>query len=351
MRKISELSKEEEQRALDIHRRAIFINCQDSSGPIEWTEAYVAKLKRGGVTVENICSTAPSIYIGFAETVRRICDRYDFLTRLGDKLTHVVTVKEIEAAKKNGKLAIILGTQNAETIEDDVRLLGPLQKLGVRIIQLTYQRRNFIGDGCGEKGDAGLSDFGVQVVEQMNKLGLVIDLSHVGRRTTLDVMKVTKDPVIFSHSNSRKVSDTVRNITDEQIKSLAAVGGVMGISQCPPHVRMPPPRTTVEEYLNHVDYVVDLVGVDHVGIGLDNDEGFWGGIGVEDSRKHFEESKILHPEIWGTTTWDCGTTQGLEVDNLANITRGLVARGYSDQEIEKVLGGNFLRVFKRVWGS
>lgn len=349
MRKISELNKEEEQRAFEIHKRSIFINAMEASGLIEWNDRYLSKLKEGGVNAENVCATAPSIHLDFSEAVKRICNWYDLFEKFKDKIMLAASTEDIEIAKRDGKIALILGFQNGEPIEDELRFLKVFQKLGVRIIQLTYQRRNFIGNGCGERKDSGLSNFGVKVVEEMNALGLVIDLSHVGIATTLDTMEISKDPVIFSHSNSRSISDTVRNLTDEQIQILAEKEGVIGISNCPPHVRMPPPRATIEEYLDHIDYITKLVGVDHVGIGLDNDESFWGGVGVEEAKKHFLEAKQLFPEIWGTSTLDTWTTEGLYPSEWINITKGLVARGYSDQEIEKILGRNFLRVFKKVW--
>jgi microsomal dipeptidase-like Zn-dependent dipeptidase len=230
-------------------------------------------------------------------------------------------------------------------------MLEVYHALGIRFMQLTYQRRNLVGDGCGERTNAGLSKFGVEVVKELNRLGIVIDLSHVGVRTTLETIELSAHPVAVTHSGVRALCDTVRNKTDEELKALAARGGVIGI----------PPKsgfltenglregTTIDDYIKHIDYVADLVGIDHVGIGTD----------VGDERKYTVERMSAfnqrYPEVAiidGDLRTEVMHTAGLQSPGtLYNITAGLVRRGYSDADIRKVLGENFARVFREVWGA
>jgi len=220
--------------------------------------------------------------------------------------------------------------------------------LGVRIMQLTYQYRNLVGDGSGEPGNAGLSRFGHALIRRMNELGIVIDLAHVGGRTTVEAIQASRHPAIVSHSGVRALCDTVRNKTDEEIRVLAAKGGVIGI---PPKSGFLRPDglargTTIDDYIDHIDYVRRLVGIDHVGIGTD----------VGDDRKyskeHLREFHSKFPEVGmidDSLRTDLIHTRGLDTPaKLPNITAGLVRRGYRDDEIAKVLGGNFLRVFRVV---
>lgn len=231
-------------------------------------------------------------------------------------------------------------------------------------MQLTYQWANLIGDGCGSRRArySGLTDFGVLVVERMNKVGMLIDLSHCGYKTTLDTVEMSKDPVAFTHTNVKAINDMLRCKDDEELKAVAETEGVIGITGVARFIRKEAPRegATIEHFLDHIDYVVDLVGSDHVGIGLDMGEGkteemFFG------VHKHLYNAKKTN-KFWGWTTaaiwiptgedWSLKHYYPFGLDSyskIPNITKGLVARGYSDQEIIKILGQNWLRLFKRVW--
>lgn len=341
MKKYFELGKEEEQRVLEIQRKAIIVNAMESTYSVHpqimFSNEYFQKLKSVGITC-GIVTDAHAPTHNFIETIKRMCVSYGYIDQ--NKISMATTVEDIKRAKEEGKVALVRGFQNATPIEYDLDLLTVFHRLGVRVIGLMYNERNLLGDGCEEKTDCGLSKFGTQAVEEMNKLGILIDLSHVGYRSSMDAMETSKDPVIFSHSNARALSDHYRNITDEQIKALAEKDGVMGIAVFTPLVGKI--NSNIENYLDHIDYVVKLVGVDHVGIGLDFIEGL--------TREEFEALKS-RPEL-------ALLLRGLELETVSiirsiteftNITRGLVARGYSDEEIQKILGGNFLRVFEKVW--
>ncbi|CAH0343944.1 hypothetical protein BCI9360_00171 [Bacillus sp. CECT 9360] len=175
----------------------------------------------------------------------------------------------------------------------------------------------------------GITHFGVQLIEEAEKLGMIIDVSHLNDEGFWNVVEIAKKPIIASHSNSRLLADTMRNLTDEQIKAIASKGGVVGINAVSIIVAMEDENSDLEHYLNHIDHMVDLVGIDHVGIGLDLCNDFFKYMSPDDlvsmPRKPFD------------------VIDGHQ--NLPRLIEGLIKRGYKDQELEKILGGNLLRIF------
>lgn len=342
---IDQLGDAQWERARSLHRDAIVINALDSTRIAQGDEVYIGKIKRSGVTATNHTVSATE---GLVDTMQSIVDWWHVYARFPEDIIVGRNFEDIERAKHEDKVAVFLGFQDTSPIEGHLHMLEIYSALGIRFIQLTYQRRNLVGDGCGERTNAGLSTFGLQVVRELNRLGIVIDLSHVGIRTTLDAIEHSEDPVTVTHSGVRALVDTPRNKTDEEIKALAARGGVIGI---PPKSGFLKAKglsegTTIEDYVAHIDYVADLVGVDHVGIGTD----------VGDERKYTKERMMAfnskYPEVAiidENLRTDLMHTEGLQSPGtLYNITAGLVARGYSDDDIKKVLGGNFMRVFRHV---
>jgi membrane dipeptidase len=205
------------------------------------------------------------------------------------------------------------------------------------MITLAWIHRNLTSDSVFEVSNAGLSEFGVEVVKEMNRLGMVVDVSHLSSQGFQDVIETSADPVIASHSNARSVCDHPRNLTDDQIKALAEKEGVIGLNLWYPTKERP---VTADHLLNNVDKMVDLVGAKHVGIGLDLNENY---------------PNEIYRKVWAGTifSFDFGDTfpRGLEsMSKLPTITKGLVERGYSDEEILNILGQNFLRLFRRVFG-
>ena len=212
------------------------------------------------------------------QAVRELADWFHRLREFEpSKLRLVRSVQEIRKAKQDGAVAVILGSQGAGFLGLDLSTLDFFERVGMRTMQPTYQRRNQFGSGCGEKKDDGLSSLGVEWVEAMNRLGMVISLSHVGYRTSMDVLEVSKDPVVFDHSNPKALCNHMRNITDEQIRTCAEKGGVIGLTPLRMFVSdmKKPSELGMDDYLKHVDYVVKLVGANHVGIGLDFAEGHY----------------------------------------------------------------------------
>jgi len=337
-----ELKSVEDEKAWEIHKKAIII---DGCVLPLFNPDSVQRMMDGGLT--GACVTVPSIdsskpIPGFRSALEHIADRHHWIEQNSDKTLLASNATDIEKAKREGKVAIILANQNADIIEGNLRFLNIFHNLGVKICQLTYNYKNEIGDGAYERTDGGLSNFGIDVVKEMNRLNMLIDLSHVGKSTTKETLELSKDPVITSHANIKSLCDHARNKTDEQIKALAEKGGLMGITVFATFYKTKDnTQPTIENLVDCIEYVVDLVGINHVGIGTDLDEYMtkqrWASY-----RRTF--SKFVTPEA--------PYVRGLEnVESYFNLTKGLVARGYSEQEIMKILGGNFLRIFKEVCGN
>lgn len=327
------LNKSEEERARELYKKAIVI---DSLNASIMSDEYFQKMRKGGITATNYTI---AMMHNMSETIKRTMDFNDLIEDQSEKVVLGTTAQDVARAKQEGKVAIFLGFQNIAPLENDLRTLGLYHHLGVRIVQLSYHFRNAVADGGGERTDSGLSLFGVSLVKEMNRLGIVMDLAHVGKNSVLEAVEASEDPAIASHSNPRTLVDAFQNKSDEEIKALAEKGGVIGITAFPRLVSKEPDKCTLDDLLNFIDYVSDLVGVNHVGIGLDFAEGW-----AEYPPTRMNLIKI-DKRIY---TWP----KGIEtVTRFPNIARGLVARGYSDNEINKVLGQNFLRVFKRVFGK
>lgn len=350
-RKISELTKEEEMQALQLHHNAIFIDGADVPALSVWNEAYLESIRQGGLTcgVKTVVISEvrlekyTRVLFDQAQALRKIGDCHRLIHEHSDRVLLATSVADIERAKREGKYAMLLAFQDPTPIGgEDVTILHAYYALGLRVMMLSYNRRTLLADGCGEKTNAGLSRLGVQVVEEMNRLGMVIDLTHVGRASTLETIELSKHPVIFSHSNVRALVDSPINKTDEEITALARKGGVIGACASAPRLKKGG-EATIEDFLDHIDYMVNLAGEDHVGIGLD--------VSAHYTPEHTRLFQIINPQ-WSIAQTNRHTAQGLEQPNLyPNITKGLIARNYSGSQIEKILGLNFIRVFRTVFGK
>jgi len=347
LRGYKEITQTEEEKAVGLHAKAIVID--GSNVPIvdnfldkSITDGYFERLEAGGVTASNI--TVPyDVQADSKQALREFLEHRQWLARSSERAGLALRADDIEKAKSEHRTVIVFGPQNALLLDQQIDLLRVFYDMGLRVLQLTYNTRNFVGDGCLEKENAGLSNFGVELVEEMNRLGVLIDLSHCGERTTLDAIEHSGKPVVFSHAGADAVFSHPRNKRDEEIKAMAEKGGVIGVS---PYIVFltdwqSGPRPTLDMMLDQIDYVSNLVGTDHVGIGSDvNDR--------NETRRAWYIKEF--PERLGKT-YRGDYPEGFEhsLAYFPNITRGLVARGYSDQEIVKILGSNFLRVFREVW--
>ncbi|SET69764.1 dipeptidase [Paenibacillus sp. NFR01] len=261
-------------------------------------------------------------------------------------LIKALTAEDIRRAKREGKKAGIVTAQETDGIGRNLELLDALHAFGLRILQLTYNNQNLVGSGCAEQANGGLSNYGRRFVERLNKLGVIVDTGHCGKQTTLDACALSQAPVIASHTGAEAVYPHMRCKSDEEIRAIAATGGVIGVFAMPWFVHHDPQHTTLDHVLDHIDYMVQLVGSDHVGIGTD-----WPMSDTLWSLIYFKEH--VAPKL-GFAKGDgpsSETVAGLErYGHFINFTRGLVARGYSDGDIARIMGGNWLGVFEQICG-
>jgi membrane dipeptidase len=229
---------------------------------------------------------------------------------------------DIECAKQEGKVAGILSLEGAEGLEGDLGVLRMLYRLGVRWIGLTWNHRNQAADGLGElRTGGGLTEFGVQLVREMNRLGMLVDIAHLAPAGVRDVLATSQAPVIASHANAHALCPVPRNLSDEQLEGVAETGGMVGVTYVPDFIRVGDAPATLDGLIDHIDHIVHTVGIDHVGLGSDFD-----GFG--------------DPPPAGLEDVSC----------VPNLTVRLLERGYSDQDAQKILGGNWLRVIRQVLG-
>ncbi len=349
-----ELSEEEEARAMDLHRKSIIFDShlhggvlpEDPSDYEDWVKSARPEMGYEGIKKAGLTACID----GFAsqghvwkmdEVVREIGLRWCDMDHNYDKVIRALRAEDVRRAKKENKTAVFVGIENAEMIGNDLDGIDMLYGLGLRAMGLCYFKRNLVGDGRTERTDSGLSNFGIQVIERMNKLGMIVDLIHSGERTTLEAIEVSKDPVMISHTGARGVHPG-RMATDEEIQAVATKGGLIGIHSGV-GILSSANRQSVEDMINHIDYCVKLVGVDHVAIGSD---GYFG----DNLALHAHLIKVL--AIDGSyISFNAPYMEGMEnPSEWPNITRALVKRGYSDQDIQKIIGGNTLKIIEKVVG-
>jgi membrane dipeptidase len=311
-----------------------------------------------GVAAINVTLASPEARKGdstegwtFERTIESIDEWHEAIVRHGDEtnaLMPVLDVDDILRAKQEGRVGIIFGTQGAGYwIDREFLLLRTAHRLGVRIIGISYQRRTIYMDGAGEKSNAGISTVGEALVDELNRLGIVIDLSHSAERSALEIIERSSQPIIFSHNNPRTLSPVPENITDREIDAVAANGGVIGIScfspDCMPDYRNPE-HPDVDDYVRHLDYVVERIGPDHVGLGLD--------YAYKRRQEDLDLHNVQYGDILPEQRVETVQVQGLTyAPEIVNVTSRLLRLGYPEDAIAKILSGNFLRVFRTVWGS
>lgn len=249
---------------------------------------------------------------------------------------------DLDQAKAQGKIAVIMGLQNADQFRE-AKEVKKFYQLGLRCAQLTYNSQNWIGSGSTDRIDGGVSDFGVEIIKAMNEAGMLIDVSHSGDRTTLDAIELSPKPIAVTHSNCRALNNHPRLKTDEAIQKLGAKGGVMGITGVRMFVRDKDP-TTIEHIVDHIDHVVKLVGIEHVGIGSDCDLNGYDDMPADQNkmlRASYKSSYAFREKL---------DTDGFDhPKKVFDLTEALIKRGYSDDNITAVLGGNFRRLLGATW--
>lgn len=250
----------------------------------------------------------------------------------------VETVDDIHSARAEGKLALTFDLEGMNALNGDVGMVDLYYRLGVRHMLFAYNRNNAAGGGCHDE-DTGLTPFGKDVIREMNRVGMVVDCSHCSWRTSMEAMELSTAPVIYSHANARELCDHERNIRDDQIKACAATGGVIGVTGVGRFLG--PNGPTVEHLVEHIDHMVELVGPEHVGFGMDS---------------VLHEHKINQPwpagrsrVYWPEGQYPDSGTGYVGPEAVPHMTQALMDRGYDEGAIRGILGENFLRVASQVW--
>lgn len=330
--------------ASKLHSESIVI---DAVCPLPMDEPrYLDWYREGGVTAlaPTIASTESA-----REAIKRLAVWHRILHERDD-LVLVRQVKDIEIAKQSRKLGIYLHFQGTDPIEDDLNLVDLYKGLGVGIIQLTYNVKNRVGDGCEERTDAGLSRFGVRLVERLNNARVIVDCTHTGLRTSLEAIERSAAPVVLSHSNASSVHANPRNVPDVLIDAIAQSGGLIGIVGFPSMVAAEL-RPTLDHLIAHIDAIVARVGIEHVGLGLDYYAGQAGVASDEEAMAIY--NKAVESGVWSTAypSPPHYYPSGIETPRtLSKLTERLLQRGYGELEVRKILGGNWMRVMSAVWG-
>jgi membrane dipeptidase len=254
------------------------------------------------------------------EVLRQVDAFYHMVGQTREQFVVATTAGAVEQARAEGKVAGILGMEGTEPLADELGLLRVFHRLGVRVVGLTWNRRNPVGDGVLVADAHGLTDFGRTVVREVFRLGMVLDVAHLAAPGVRDVVKMAEGPVVNSHANAHALCGSPRNLTDAQLDALAATGGVVCATFVPDFIATFPARASLERLLDHIDHIVRRIGVEHVGLGSD-----------------FEGYDAVMP--------------GLEdVTCLPTLTAGLAAHGYDEPAIRSILGLNLLRVFRQLAG-
>ncbi|MGI5836073.1 MAG: dipeptidase [Chloroflexota bacterium] len=349
-------SRDLEEHTRALHEKAfVFDACFSTPGFFRDERAEIQAFLDGGVNGGN--ATVAEFSHNFTRAIDSIFRHKKLAERNSDQVSFCGSVAELEKCKREGKVGFVVHFQDTKCIEDDLDYLRLFHALGLRVLQLTYNTQGFVGSGCCERHDAGLSSFGLEVVDECNRLGIVIDLSHCGHATTRDAIERSKDPVAFTHVGIYSLCPAYgRNKPDELLKAVAESGGVVGITFFAPLVKRNSETQEVlqgslEDVLDQIDYAVELLGVDHVGIGTDLTNYFARTLELPPTSS-IRSYRPLRPDVFGagpTDRYDPWPTGLDSHTKMMNLTRGLLTRGYRDDDVLKILGGNWLRLFSEVW--
>lgn len=306
-----------------------------------WSRVVFEDMRQGGLTAAN-CTC--SVWENFAATMRNIGQWQVWFRHNADLIMPMRCVADIEQAKRDGKTGIILGFQNVSAFEDQLSHIGLFKALGVGVAQIAYNTQNLVGTGCYESRDGGLSDFGHEVIAEMNRVGMLCDLSHVGPATSRDVILASKKPVAYTHILPAALKPHPRNKSDEEIRFIVDHGGFVGVTMFPPFLAQGN-DATIDDYVHAVDYVARIAGEDNVGIGTDftqdQDRGFFEWLCHDKgyARRLVDFAEVVNPV-------------GLRrIGEFPNLTAAMQRAGWGERRIRKIMGENWMRLLREVWGD
>jgi len=328
-------------RAHTLHRSALVVDMTMPWGDYAQRASLkpdtLRRLIDSGYTMASL--TVAQDRSTFADAMASLAKERRYFLDRPETFVLVDTADDVRRAKEVGKLAITFHFQGANPFDGRVENVALFYDLGIRHALLAYNMRNAAADGCHERTDAGLSRYGVALIAEMNRVGMLVDVTHTGYRSSMDAMEMSTAPVVFTHSNPRAVFEHERNIRDDQIRACAATGGVVGINGLDLFLGGAP---TTGRLLTHLRYCLDLVGPDHVGLGLDF---------VYDPETLTEvlirQTAARYPA--GSGYDRARVPEFYQPEQVIELTDALLAAGYGEADIRKVLGENWLRVAQQVW--
>ncbi|WP_298449308.1 dipeptidase [uncultured Marinobacter sp.] len=307
-----------------------------------WSREIFEQMHAGGVSAVH----ATLVYHeNTRETLSRFGDWNRRFEQHSDLIMPVYEAEDIQAAQETGRIGIFFGAQNCSPIEDDIDMIEVMRRLGLMIMQLTYNNQSLLAAGCYEAEDSGVSRFGRQAIAEMNRVGMIIDMSHSSERSTLDAIELSSRPVIISHANPASFHPAKRNKSDRVLKAISESGGLLGFSVYPFHLK-DGPDCTLESFCNMVADTADLMGIDHIGIGTDLCQGQpqsvldWMRNGRWSKEMDFGEGNKSN------AGWPRPLSWFKDNRDFPGIIEGLRQKGFNESEIEKIMGLNWLNQLK-----
>lgn len=340
------------------YERAVVIDAMGTIGDPDATalesppsERLLRDIRASGLTAVSMTLSVGSNGDRLSKAMQRIAAFDEKVASAPDVLMRVRTAADLRTAKQTGKLGLIYNVQDTSLLENDLTRVQLLHGLGLRQMQLTYNVRNLVGDGCLERGNAGLSNLGRALVAELGRVRIVMDLSHAGERTIAEAIAEAKAPPVISHTGCRDLRNHPRNVYDAELRALAAKGGVVGIYFMPFLVERGAARK--DDLIRHIEHAANVCGEDHVGLGTD---GMLSARALDDayraSLREDYESRVkqgIAAPGEGPDAYQVVPDYN-EPRRMQRLAEDLSARGWSGSRIEKLLGGNFARVFTEVWG-
>ena len=323
--------------ATKLHQDSIIIDGLICS---KWCRELFEDMSKGGLTAAN-CTI--SFWENFQNTVNNVVEMNQLIDASSDLLVKVHTTEDIRRAKREGKTGVIMGFQNAYAYEDQIGYVKVFKDLGVGIVQLCYNTQNLVGTGCYER-DGGLSDFGREIVTEMNRVGVLCDLSHVGSKTSEEIILHSTQRVAYSHCLPSGLKAHPRNKSDEELKFIADHGGFVGVTMFTPFLKAGV-NATVDDFVEAIEYIYNIVGEDCIGIGTDFTQG--------QDQNFFEY--LTHDKGYARRLARFGTIinpEGIRtIGEFPNLTEALLRRGFSETQVSKIMGENWMSLLKDVWGE
>ena len=307
-----------------------------------WSREIFEQMRQGGLDCVHVTIAYHETCL---ETLRNIGQWNQLFQQYSDLITPVGSASELLQARAEGKTGVVFGFQNCSPIEDDYSLVEIFHTLGVRFMQLSYNNQSLLATGCYEENDPGITRFGKQIIREMNRVGMVIDMSHSAERSTLEAIELSDRPIAITHANPTFFEPALRNKSDTVMKALGETGGMLGFSLYPFHLKNGP-ECTLQEFCQMVESAAEMMGIDNIGIGSDlcqdqdNSVVEWMRNGRWSKATDFGEGSSSNAGWPKQPDWFSNST------HYNNLATGLSQQGFSDEDVHKVMGQNWLRFFE-----